>query len=179
MIYLYKLVNLTKDKTYIGVTKNPKYRKTRHLCGFGSKEVAKELEDKFEFTILACGEGRYIFDLEKEAIKAFNSKSPNGYNLTDGGEAGPSKSGTSNPKAKLCEDDILDIRVAYSAGATQVDLAEKYKVSRTNIGSIVRGETWPNSGGPITKNRIKRVSEEEKYQIQKLYSQYHNENTVA
>lgn len=48
-----------------------------------------------------------------------------------------------HPKAKLTWDQVREIRQKYSLGeANQVQLAREYMVDRTNISSIVRGQTW-------------------------------------
>lgn len=48
-----------------------------------------------------------------------------------------------NPSAKLSTEEISDIRSEYAKGViTQRMLGGVYGVSQTNIGFIVRGETW-------------------------------------
>lgn len=42
--------------------------------------------DNFSFELLLCGEDKYIDALEVEAIRLYNSQTPNGYNMTLGGE---------------------------------------------------------------------------------------------
>lgn len=53
-----------------------------------------------------------------------------------------SAKGVRNNKAKLTDDDIRDIREAYSVGATQVSLADDYGVDQTTISRIVRWDAW-------------------------------------
>ncbi len=49
----------------------------------------------------------------------------------------------------LTDEDVVDIRVEFAAGARQVDLAERYGVAQNNISSIVTGRTRRKAGGPI------------------------------
>ena len=168
MHYLYQITNRTKNKKYIGVTKNPRYRKARHFCGYGNKLLAEDLEDDLVFQVLVCGDERYIYDLEVKAISLFNTLFPFGYNISQGGEVGPSMKGSTNPNAKLTEDDVIDIRMAYAEGKTAVDLAKKYNISRSNIGTIVRGENWITTPGPITIGKRVLVSKKESQEIKEL-----------
>jgi group I intron endonuclease len=88
--YLYKITNLINGKKYIGVTRNPKRRwidhKTKTSKTYLSRGIHKYGWINFEFQILVIGDEAYIKELEVKAIVAFNTKAPNGYNLTDGGE---------------------------------------------------------------------------------------------
>ena len=52
----------------------------------------------------------------------------------------PDVSGTNNGRAKLSEDDIRTIRLAYHMNYNE--LAEHYDVSPSTIGRIVKGDTW-------------------------------------
>lgn len=51
----------------------------------------------------------------------------------------PVKVGRDNHKAKLSEDDVLEI---YNSKAKNVELAKRFGVSATNIGAIKRGKIW-------------------------------------
>jgi hypothetical protein len=95
--YLYKITNKVNGKLYIGVTKNPKHRQE---CHFGkvsqerlvNKAVSKYGKDNFSFDIICIGEKHYIYNLEIEAIKAYNSNATcgHGYNVCSGGFKGDS-----------------------------------------------------------------------------------------
>lgn len=51
--------------------------------------------------------------------------------------------GERNPRAKLTEPQVADIRRRYAEGGVrQVDLAREFGVSQPMIGYIVRGEHW-------------------------------------
>lgn len=89
---IYKVTNLIDGKIYIGKTeKTLEQRKSRHLYQVNNKQY----NSIFHSAIRKYGQENFIWEiidnclfieLEKFYIKKFNSKAPNGYNLTDGGE---------------------------------------------------------------------------------------------
>lgn len=98
MGYIYKITNTISSKCYIGETKknNPECRWNEHKLKIKKGIGCPALQDavnkygienfKFDILIICFDEDRYRF--EREYIKKFNSLSPNGYNLTPGGEGG-------------------------------------------------------------------------------------------
>lgn len=98
MGYIYKITNKITNKCYIGETKksNPYLRWNEHKSkiekGIGCPALQYAVKKygidnfKFDILIICFDEDRYKF--EKEYIKKYNSISPNGYNLTSGGEGG-------------------------------------------------------------------------------------------
>lgn len=54
------------------------------------------------------------------------------------------------PSAVLTEKKVLEIRHRYAAGQLAKDIAIDFGMSRSAIGSIVRGETWSHLAGPIS-----------------------------
>ena len=92
---IYKVTNLTNNKVYIGKTiKSLTHRKNNHLSDarrggkslfhrairkYGAENFCWEVMDKVMFSDL-------LLELEKFYISKYNSKAPNGYNLTDGGD---------------------------------------------------------------------------------------------
>lgn len=71
------------------------------------------------------------------------------YNLTYGSRRG-SMVGIRNIKAKLTESDVQEIRRTYKKGDLtfgQSALGKKYGISHTQIGNIVRGESWKSLPG--------------------------------
>lgn len=91
---LYKITNMVNSKVYVGVTKNPEHRKVRHFKylydSLVNKAVKKYGIDSFKFEILCIGTAEYIYNLEVEAIKLYNSNAVtgHGYNLEPGGRGG-------------------------------------------------------------------------------------------
>lgn len=50
--------------------------------------------------------------------------------------------GEAHHLAKLCEEDVIEIRRRKAQGATYLSLALAYGVSEGTIGPIVRNKTW-------------------------------------
>jgi len=98
MGFIYKITNTISNKCYIGETKksNPYLRWNEHkrkiTQGIGCPALQDAVKKygienfKFEILIVCFDEDRFKYEIEY--IKKFNSISPNGYNLTKGGEGG-------------------------------------------------------------------------------------------
>ena len=91
---VYLIRNTLNGKCYIGKTFHFKQRIARHFNGYGGailleRSIAKHGKDNFSVEILHEG---IIPDLlagfEIASIKKYNTKSPYGFNLSDGGEGG-------------------------------------------------------------------------------------------
>lgn len=54
-------------------------------------------------------------------------------------ESGP---GEKSPAAKLCDDDVREIKRRLLIGETQASIAKRFGMSKGAIGFIARGETW-------------------------------------
>lgn len=92
-VYLAK--NKINGRCYIGKTINTlNYRKRKHIEAaknnngyYFHRAIRKYGENNFEWMILLFSEDNKILcEIEQGEIKKYNSKMPNGYNLTDGGE---------------------------------------------------------------------------------------------
>lgn len=97
-LIIYKATNKINNKIYIGLTtKSLNKRIKGHLSKeqFGLKipicnAIRKYGKENFDWGVVAtCDTKDKLYFLERFYIKFFNSKSPNGYNLTDGGEDNP------------------------------------------------------------------------------------------
>jgi hypothetical protein len=86
--YLYKIT--VGEKSYIGVSKNVRDRLSHHclLPTLLGAAIRLHGRDAMSFLVLACGQRGYIYELEGQAIDAFNTRWPNGYNLAAGGWGG-------------------------------------------------------------------------------------------
>jgi ribosome-binding protein aMBF1 (putative translation factor) len=61
----------------------------------------------------------------------------------DGRQNARPQRGVANGRAKLCEDDVREIRALYAAGGwSQPQLARRFGVTHPLIGKIVRRELW-------------------------------------
>lgn len=94
MGYIYKITNTVNGKAYIGKTvRRPENRIRNHLngntpqCAGIFSAVNKYGKDVFVWEILYDNIiPELLSDFEIQAIKKHNTKSPYGYNLTDGGD---------------------------------------------------------------------------------------------
>jgi len=90
--YLYKITDATNGKEYIGVSKDPKKRFRKH-CEKPSKNRRSILanaiqahgKDKFSMQILCKSTAEYCYEMESKLIEGYNTRNPNGYNITAGG----------------------------------------------------------------------------------------------
>ncbi len=95
IIYYFK--NKVNNKYYIGQTVRPTKRYQEHLTGnkqLLDKAITKYGADSFEYGILEEVKEtskrklhKKLNSLEKHYIKLYNSKTPNGYNVLDGGNS--------------------------------------------------------------------------------------------
>lgn len=100
MGYIYKITNTINKKAYIGVTTqaNPSFRWINHKssircnrgCPLLQKAFKKYGEESFRFEVLIICFDENTFDFEKEYITKYNTMSPNGYNVAEGGKIGMS-----------------------------------------------------------------------------------------
>ena len=106
---IYKITNTVNGKAYIGKTTcNIKNRIRAHLGGYSQglimKAIKKYGKENFTWEILHDGIlDIFLNNYEKEAIKEHNTKAPNGYNITDGGEGLSGWKHTEETKQKISE----------------------------------------------------------------------------
>ena len=63
-------------------------------------------------------------------------------NMRDCMDKGRRASGEKHYRSKLIEEQVIEIRLKYAEGATQVNLAKEYGMSQTTISEIVRHCIW-------------------------------------
>ncbi len=92
MAHLYRLTS-PSGRSYIGIAKDANLRWRQHAAAAvsGSKgalhsAIRKHGYDNFTKEILVIASYDYVKDLEIKAIRAFKTKVPHGYNMTEGGE---------------------------------------------------------------------------------------------
>lgn len=79
---------------------------------------------------------------ERSYIKQFNTRVPNGYNLTAGGERNQLDG---NPRARLTREDVIDIRKNYES--REMSCGSCYEIYKDRISysafeKIWEGSTW-------------------------------------
>ncbi|MDX9691801.1 MAG: GIY-YIG nuclease family protein, partial [Acholeplasmataceae bacterium] len=108
---IYKATNKVNGKSYIGKSINPlEVRRNQHIkeCklnrsnSYFHKALLKYGCDQFDwFVIHECGDISTLNDLEISMINEHNTLTPNGYNLTTGGEGITGYKHTDKTKQKL------------------------------------------------------------------------------
>jgi hypothetical protein len=97
MQIVYKTTNLINGKSYVGKDSKNRYE----YLGSGivlNKSIKKYGKENFiKETVAWCDTKEHLDFLERFYIKFFKTKSPNGYNLTDGGD------GLTNPSREVRE----------------------------------------------------------------------------
>lgn len=105
---VYKIIHNDSDKTYIGITTNYQRRLREHFVGHDGScpylhyAINKYGQENFQHEIICyCNSWEELCQKEIEYIKQFETKVPNGYNLTDGGGGSLGFSPTKETRAKM------------------------------------------------------------------------------
>ena len=164
--YVYALIDGTCDFEYVGqTTKTVEERFNQHAkantrIGYAIRARGKEM---FVVAVLKVCTGKDELDFwERHFIKSRNTKAPNGYNLTDGGEG--VVGWTDEMRARVSEANTgkkrtLEQRANISAAQIKrfKDPAEREKISESK-----RGEKHPNYGKPRSPETLEKISEAHK-----------------
>lgn len=149
---IYKIVNKLNNKVYIGQSIEPENRwkvhKKKNLSYIGSA-LKKYGEENFTFEVIEWTKD-YNYR-EKFWIQKYNSLSPNGYNLTPGGEG----------YSKLTELDVSEIRESLAKTKMSfADIAECYSIDPHSICNINSGKAFYNNiiTYPIRQTNIKTLT---------------------
>ncbi len=158
---IYKITNLINHKIYIGQTVHPNKRWWEH------QQRAKTHYDNYpiHLAIDKYGAENFSFEIlewtkdyddeEARLIKEYNSISPNGYNLIEGGHS-PIMLGEDHPHNTISNKNVLAvIQELKENKLSDRELALKYDVSDKVIADINHGYSHkqPNEAYPI---RIKK-----------------------
>lgn len=128
---VYKLVNTKGEVEYVGETTNPRIRFSNHRNKYGKFSGREDLE----MVVLE------YYDTRKEAyLKQIELQISLGL-ITDREKM--SRPGEENPKTKLTNDQVREIKRDYKKG-NGAELGRKYGVSRIVIGKIVNGRSFKN-----------------------------------
>jgi group I intron endonuclease len=89
-MFLYVVTNLINGKQYVGIAAHPEQRKREHYSGHGSKLVWQAIKkygkENLQFEVWYEADEAWIRTMECRAIVMLETRAPQGYNLTLGGE---------------------------------------------------------------------------------------------
>ena len=140
MGYIYLRTNKINGKQYVGQTTDLKVREnvwnnfSHHYAGKAIDAArAKYGIDAFDFEILKECKDEELNQWEMYYIKELNTKVPNGYNMTDGGEGRNGSSVSEETKKKISE--TLKGNIPWNKGKTNIYSEEtKKKISESKKG---------------------------------------------
>ena len=173
MGYVYKITNTVNQKSYIGISihEPEKGRIEDHLTGKGNRilanSVRKHGRNAFIYEILEENVfSEFLSDLEIHYIKKFNTVTPNGYNLTDGGEVGKKHSLESRRKmSEAKKGRTSHMKGKTHSPETRRKLSEAHKGRRQSAetrrkkSEALRGEKNPRWGKPAPNRGKPRPAE--------------------
>lgn len=169
---IYKITNNITGKVYVGCSAKIEKRWSQHQKGkesYISKAIVKYGLDNFSFDIIiTCPV--FCFDYwEKHYVNLYNSVSPNGYNLTSGGQEKYEVTKVSRKKmsdAKIGVSIPKEVREKMKNSLKQRTFSEEHrkKISETLKGRTLSEETKQKvsiskSGKKLSKEHRKKISE--------------------
>ena len=147
MIGIYKIENKINGKIYIGQSNNIQRRFQEHQTKGASSRIPVDVaiqkygKNNFTYTVVEETTIDKLNQAEEFWIDYFNSVET-GYNCSKGGDQ--QSIGENNGKAKLTEQDVIEIRKAYNNHLKQKDVYEKYKdiISFGYFQNLWQGRSW-------------------------------------
>lgn len=148
--YIYIIRNFINDKVYVGQAINPEQRFKGHIQDKDRKQYSSAIDgaikkygaENFYYEVI---EGPITNFNEREIywIKFFNSLTPNGYNILEGGQCPPIHKGFSNNKSKFTLKDIEEIRLLLlNPRISLQEIANAFEVSYRTISNLNTGKTY-------------------------------------
>ena len=154
IIYCY--TNTLNGKKYIGQTINPKVRYNAHKSSYqnsNDKEYDSLLHkafrkygfENFQYDILVddIDDIDLLNQLEIYYIKYYNTKTPNGYNVEDGGRNASKPKTLEHRKkeiwgqAKLTEEEVIRLRKAYQAKESPTEIYKNEYADKMHYNSFL------------------------------------------
>ena len=147
MIGIYKITNKINGKIYVGQSNDIYRRFYEHQTKGTSSRIPVDVaiqkygKDKFSYEVLEECSINELNQKETFWIKKLNAIK-DGYNCSEGGDQ--QSIGENNGKAKISEQDVINIRIAYNNHLKQKDVYEKYKdiISFGSFQNIWQGKSW-------------------------------------
>lgn len=156
---IYIIKNDINTKVYIGQSLDAAERFKSHCKknndnSLIDKAIQKYGSEHFWFEILESQIENYN-EREKYWIKYYNSKTPFGYNILEGGDAPPILKEKDNPNTKLLNEDVKKLKQDLAETTISLsELAKKYNISKKQVLRINQGISRADLGEkyPIRKN---------------------------
>jgi len=157
MFYIYKITNNINNKCYIGKTSNINRRFSDHKrLAFSINKDHKEYEKTLYRAFRKYGLENFSFEILEETDSPNDRESYwinfydsiiNGYNEGLGGLGGSLPghcAGEKNGRAKLTEEDVIEIRKDYKNGLKRQQSYEKFcdKIGISGFADIWQGKSW-------------------------------------
>lgn len=170
----YEVSNIGSVRTVARVDSNGRFRR----CRLRKPQVS---HDGYFYVILRKEDGIKLKKIHQLVIEAFVGPRPNGCvvrhldgnqknnhvvnlkwgtpkeNNQDCVNHGRTYSGSKHWNIKLTEQEAIDIMERFKRGERQAFLAREYKISKTQIGNIVKGKSWRHiqftSGASVLYNK--------------------------
>lgn len=144
---IYKIENKINHKIYIGQSNDPERRFNEHCfkrekyISLLDRAINKYGKDKFSFKILGWFE-----DYNKKEIyfiQHYRSLTPNGYNITKGGENPSIMKGEDNPASKITEEQAKGIKKdILNFSLPRKTIISKWKITQNIFRHINEGNCW-------------------------------------
>lgn len=177
---IYIIKNDINNKVYIGQSLNSEERFKSHCkknndnCLIDAA-IQKYGKEHFWYEILESQIENYN-EKEKYWIKYYNCKTPNGYNILEGGDEPPLFYGNDHPTTKISDENVILLKNDLkNTNISLQELAKKYKISKRQVLRINQGlsrsklnEEYPirknpNINGKLTEEDIDNIIEILKY----------------
>lgn len=168
---IYLRTNTINGKQYVGQTKDMNIRNNAWNClkiYYANKHLTEDREkygvDSFKFEILKeCDDSEGDF-YEKYYIKKYNTRYPNGYNMSDGGKGTPNVFRSEETKKKISESH----KGKHYSPKTEFKKGHiMSKETKEKLSEFLKGHLAWNKGIPMKEEIKKKISESNKGIIKK------------
>ena len=149
MIGIYKIQNLLNGKVYIGQSNDIQRRFQEHQRKGSTSRIPLDVAiqkygaENFSYEIVEECQIDELNEKETEWILYWNSHEE-GYNCNTGGDQ--ASIGSQNSNAKLTEEEVMNIRIAYANRESQKETYQQYKDKITwfSFQNLWQGRSWPH-----------------------------------
>lgn len=161
---VYQILCISTKKSYVGSTIqgfNKRFKEHQRMLKSNKHHSTKLQrawnkygEENFSYLILeVVTDKKAIRQREKYWLDLLNTFK-NGFNCsnkTDGPEVVKGLIGEKSRRAKLTNLEVAEARKRYEAGESSYDLAKIYRISATSLIRAIRGKTYFETSGEVTK----------------------------